>query len=50
MRTNQDIELRRDQAVAKAIAYSSTFIADKAQNAEVWDVGLLSDQEVILPI
>ena len=38
MRTNQDIELRRDQAVAKAIAYSSTFIADKAQNAEVWDV------------
>ena len=38
MRTNQDIELRRDQAVAKAIAYSSTFIADKARNAEVWDV------------
>ena len=38
MRTNQDIELRRDQAVAKAIAYSSTFIADKAQNAEIWDV------------
>ncbi len=38
MRTNQDIELRRDNAVAKAIAYSSTFIADKAQNAEIWDV------------
>tara|TARA_B100000886_G_C20392500_1_gene478898 strand:- start:32 stop:1303 length:1272 start_codon:yes stop_codon:yes gene_type:complete len=32
------MELRRDNAVAKAIAYSSTFIADKAQNAEIWDV------------
>ena len=31
MRTNQEIELRRDHAVARAIAYSSTFIADKAQ-------------------
>ena len=38
MRTNQEIELRRDHAVARAIAYSSTFIADKAQNAEIWDV------------
>ena len=38
MRTNHDMELRRDNAVAKAIAYSSTFIADKAQNAEIWDV------------
>ena len=38
MRTNHDLELRRDNAVAKAIAYSSTFIADKAQNAEIWDV------------
>ena len=38
MRSNQDIELRRDNAVARAIAYSSTFIADKADNAEIWDV------------
>ena len=38
MTTNIEIEQRRDQAVAKAIAYSSTFIADKAENAEIWDV------------
>ena len=38
MTTNIEIEQRRDQAVAKAIAYSSTFIAEKAENAEIWDV------------
>ena len=38
MTTNQDIETRRDKAVARAIAYSSTFVADHAENAEVWDV------------
>ena len=38
MTTNQEFETRRDGAVARAIAYSSTFIADRAENAEVWDV------------
>ena len=38
MTTNIEIEGRRDRAVAKAIAYSSTFIAEKAENAEIWDV------------
>lgn len=38
MKTNQDLEDRRDKAVARAIAYSSTFVADRAKNAEVWDV------------
>lgn len=38
MTTNQDIETRRDNAVARAIAYSSTFVAERAKNAEVWDI------------
>ena len=38
MMTNQDFETRRDNAVARAIAYSSTFVAERAENAEVWDV------------
>ncbi len=38
MMTNQEFEARRDMAVARAIAYSSTFVADRAENAEVWDV------------
>ena len=38
MHTNKSLEHRRDTAVAKAIAYSATFVADKAENAEVWDV------------
>lgn len=38
MKTNQEIETRRDNSVAKAIAYSSTFAADRASNAEIWDV------------
>lgn len=38
MTTNQDFETRRDNAVARAIAYSSTFVAAQAKNAEVWDV------------
>lgn len=38
MTTNQTLENRRDQAVARAIAYSSTFVAGRAENAEVWDV------------
>ena len=38
MTTNIEIEGRRDRAVAKAIAYSSTFVAEKAENAEIWAV------------
>ena len=38
MTTNQAFETRRDNAVARAIAYSSTFVAQRAENAEVWDV------------
>ena len=38
MKTNSEIEARRDKSVARAIAYSSTFIAQRASNAEVWDV------------
>lgn len=38
MMTNHEFEARRDKAVARAIAYSSTFVADRAENAEVWDV------------
>ena len=38
MTTNTEVEGRRDQSVARAIAYSSTFIAEKAENAEIWDV------------
>jgi len=38
MHTNKSLEHRRDTAVAKAIAYSATFVADRAENAEVWDV------------
>lgn len=38
MTTNQDFETRRDNAVARAIAFSSTFVAERAENAEVWDV------------
>ena len=38
MTTNQEIEIRRDNAVARAIAYSSTFIAKHAENSEIWDV------------
>ncbi len=38
MTTNQDFETRRDNAVARAIAYSSTFVAERAENAEVWDI------------
>lgn len=38
MTTNQYLEARRDKSVARAIAYSSTFVAERAENAEVWDV------------
>ena len=38
MTTNQEFEQRRDDSVARAIAYSSTFTAKHASNSEVWDV------------
>ena len=41
MHTNKSLEHRRDTAVAKAIAYSATFVADKAENAEVWETAAL---------
>jgi 4-aminobutyrate aminotransferase len=38
MTTNGEFEHRRDESVARAIAYSSTFTAKHAENSEVWDV------------
>lgn len=38
MNSNNDFNRRRDQAVARAIAFASTFTAARAENAEVWDV------------
>lgn len=38
MNSNSDFNRRRDQAVARAIAFASTFTAARAENAEVWDV------------
>ena len=38
MTTNAEIDKRRDNSVARAIAYSSTFVAAKAKGAEIWDV------------
>ena len=38
MTTNAEIDQRRNESVARALAYSSTFVADRAQGVEVWDV------------
>ncbi len=38
MSTNDDFNQRRAKAVARAIAYTSTFTAKRAENAEIWDV------------
>lgn len=38
MTTNDEIYKRRDESVARAIAYSATFVAIRAKGAEVWDV------------
>ena len=38
MTTNADVYQRRDQSVARAIAYSATFVAAEARGGEVWDV------------
>jgi len=38
MKTNAEIYNQRDQHVARAIAYSTTFVAERAVGGEVWDV------------
>jgi 4-aminobutyrate aminotransferase len=38
MNTNSDFDDRRNKAVARAIGYTSTFTAERAENAELWDV------------
>ena len=38
MASNAEIDRRRDESIARAIAYSSTFVAARAQGGEVWDV------------
>ena len=38
MTTNAELVQRRDDSVARAIAYSSTFVAARAREGEVWDV------------
>ncbi len=38
MITNAEIYQRRDDSVARAIAYSATFVAARAEGGEVWDV------------
>ena len=38
MQSNVDLNKRREASVARAIAYASTFVAAKAENAELWDV------------
>jgi 4-aminobutyrate aminotransferase len=38
MNTNSDFDHRRNKAVARAIGYTSTFTAARAENAELWDV------------
>jgi|TARA_B100000809_G_C15072158_1_gene506478 4-aminobutyrate aminotransferase len=38
MTTNAEIDLRRNESVARALAYSSTFVAARAKGVEIWDV------------
>ncbi len=38
MTSNAEFDLRRDRSVAKAIAYTSTFTAERAESGEIWDV------------
>lgn len=38
MTTNSEFDRRRAEAVARAVAFASTFTAARADNAEVWDV------------
>jgi len=38
MSSNNDFDQRRAKSVARAIAYTTTFTAERADNAEIWDV------------
>ncbi len=38
MTTNDNYDQRREQAVARAVAFTRTFTVDRAENAELWDV------------
>ncbi|MFT6302370.1 MAG: 4-aminobutyrate aminotransferase [Granulosicoccus sp.] len=38
MSSNNDFDQRRVKAVARAIAFTSTFTAERAENTEIWDV------------
>ena len=38
MPSNIELNKRREASVARAIAYASTFVTAKAENAELWDV------------
>lgn len=38
MTTNNEVYRRRDASVARAIAYSSTFVAARAERGEIWDI------------
>ena len=38
MQSNDDLNERRAASVARAVAYTSTFVAARAENAELWDV------------
>ncbi len=38
MATNSEVYQRRDESVARAIAYSSTFVASRAEGGEIWDI------------
>ena len=37
MQSNSELTRRRDASVARAIAFTSTFVAARAENAEIWD-------------
>ncbi len=38
MTTNNEVYQRRDRNVARALAYSTTFVAARAEGGEVWDI------------
>lgn len=38
MQTNSELTERRNASVARATAYASTFVAGRAENAQLWDV------------
>src|SRR5437762_8287717 len=38
MRTNAEFQRRREAAVARGVGHATQLYADRAQNAEIWDV------------